>query len=180
MTTFERVGFIGLGGMGRGLVKNLVAKGVAVTAYDLNPAAVAAAKSFGATVASGVQEIRDSCRIIMICVNEAEDVEALMIARDGLLAGPAPGFIVVDHTTANGREARPDGAGGRRALRRSADDTDPETCRYRQGQRAVRRRRRPARRPQALFRALCRKHLPHRPARPRHPPQAHSQLYRLC
>jgi 2-hydroxy-3-oxopropionate reductase len=48
MTTFERVGFIGLGGMGRGLVKNLVAKGVAVTAYDLNPAAVAAAKSFGA------------------------------------------------------------------------------------------------------------------------------------
>jgi 3-hydroxyisobutyrate dehydrogenase-like beta-hydroxyacid dehydrogenase len=40
MTTFERVGFIGLGGMGRGLVKNLVAKGVAVTAYDLNPAAV--------------------------------------------------------------------------------------------------------------------------------------------
>ena len=41
MTTFERVGFIGLGGMGRGLVKNLVAKGVAVTAYDLDPAAVA-------------------------------------------------------------------------------------------------------------------------------------------
>ncbi len=39
MTTLERVGFIGLGGMGRGLVKNLVAKGVAVTAYDLNPAA---------------------------------------------------------------------------------------------------------------------------------------------
>ena len=27
MTTFERVGFIGLGGMGRGLVKNLIATG---------------------------------------------------------------------------------------------------------------------------------------------------------
>ena len=51
MTTFERVGFIGLGGMGRGLVKNLVAKGVAVTAYDLNPGAIAVAKSFGATAA---------------------------------------------------------------------------------------------------------------------------------
>src|SRR6185295_1237581 len=99
MTTFERVGFIGLGGMGRGLVKNLVAKGAAVTAYDLNPAAVAVAKSLGATVAAGVQEIRDTCRIVMICVNEAEDVEALMIARDGLLAGAAPGFIIVDHTT---------------------------------------------------------------------------------
>ena len=43
MTTFERVGFIGLGGMGRGLVKNLVAKGAEVTAYDLNPAAMAVA-----------------------------------------------------------------------------------------------------------------------------------------
>ena len=57
--TFEHVGFIGLGGMGRGLVKNLVAKGVAVTAYDLNPAAVSVAQSFGATAANGVQEIRD-------------------------------------------------------------------------------------------------------------------------
>jgi 3-hydroxyisobutyrate dehydrogenase-like beta-hydroxyacid dehydrogenase len=43
MTTFERVGFIGLGGMGRGLVKNLVAKGVSVAVYDLDPAAVAVA-----------------------------------------------------------------------------------------------------------------------------------------
>src|SRR3954449_6507524 len=84
MTTFERVGFIGLGGMGRGLVKNLAAKGVAVTAYDLNPAAVAMAASFGATAAKNVQEIRDSCRIIMICVNEAEDVEALLVSGDGL------------------------------------------------------------------------------------------------
>jgi len=54
MTTFERVGFIGLGGMGRGLVKNLVAKGVAVTAYDLNPAAVAVAKSCAGHAASTV------------------------------------------------------------------------------------------------------------------------------
>lgn len=99
MTTFERVGFIGLGGMGRGLVRNLVAKGVAVTAYDLDPAAVALVTSFGATAARNVQEIRDTCRIIMICVNEAEDVEALMICGDGLLASPAPGFIIVDHTT---------------------------------------------------------------------------------
>jgi len=56
MTTFERVGFIGLGGMGRGLVKNLVAKGVAVTVYDPNPAAIAVAKSFGATAAVNLQE----------------------------------------------------------------------------------------------------------------------------
>ena len=98
MTTMERVGFVGLGGMGRGLVKNLVAKGVAVTAFDLDPAALAAAKSQGATAASGLCDIGD-CRIIMICVNTAEDVEALLGGADGLLARAAPGLVIVDHTT---------------------------------------------------------------------------------
>ena len=98
MTALERVGFIGLGGMGRGLVKNLLAKGVAVTAYDLNPEAVAIAKSQGATAAGGLRDIGE-CRIIMICVNAAEDVEALLTGPDGLLARPAPNLVVVDHTT---------------------------------------------------------------------------------
>src|SRR5947199_3879847 len=98
MTTFERVGFIGLGGMGRGRVKNLVAKGVAVTAYDLNPAAIAVAEAQGATAADGLRDIGD-CRIVMICVNSAEDVEALLTGADGLLARPAPGLVIVDHTT---------------------------------------------------------------------------------
>jgi 6-phosphogluconate dehydrogenase (decarboxylating) len=183
MTTFERVGFIGLGGMGRGLVKNLVAKGVAVTAYDLNPAAVAAAKSFGATVAGGVQEIRDNCRIIMICVNEAEDVEALMIARDGLLAGPAPGFIVVDHTTGSPQMVTKLDRMVREAGGRYAEAPMTRTPKHADigkvnvlfgGEGDLLDDLRP------LFRAVCRKHLPHRPARPRHPPKTHSQLYRLC
>ena len=106
MTIFERVGFIGLGGMGRGLVKNLVAKGVSVTAYDLNAAAVEIAKSFGATAASNLAQIGD-CRIIMICVNEAEDVEALLTRPDGLLAGPAPEFVIVDHTTGSPQMVAP-------------------------------------------------------------------------
>jgi 2-hydroxy-3-oxopropionate reductase len=100
MTAMQRVGFVGLGGMGRGLVKNLVAKGVAVTAYDLDPAAIAVAKSHGATAAGSLGDIGD-CRIIMICVNSAEDVEALLTGADGLLARAAPGLVIVDHTTGN-------------------------------------------------------------------------------
>src|SRR5688572_9644767 len=98
MTTLERVGFIGLGGMGRGLVKNLVAKGVAVAAFDINPEAVAIAESQGATAAASLRDIGE-CRIIMICVNAAEDVESRLVGADGLLARPVPNFIVVDHTT---------------------------------------------------------------------------------
>lgn len=94
----ERVGFIGLGGMGRGLVRNLVAKGVAVTAYDLDPAALAMAQAHGATAAASLRDIGD-CRIVMICVTTAETVEALLSGADGLLARAAPGLVIVDHTT---------------------------------------------------------------------------------
>jgi 2-hydroxy-3-oxopropionate reductase len=96
----EPIGFIGLGGMGRGLVKNLVAKGVSVTAYDINPDARALARVQGAAIAESLSGFGD-CRIVMICVNTAEDVEVLLTGPDGLLASRKPGFVIVDHTTGN-------------------------------------------------------------------------------
>jgi 3-hydroxyisobutyrate dehydrogenase-like beta-hydroxyacid dehydrogenase len=96
----EPIGFIGLGGMGRGLVKNLVAKGVTVTASDINPEAQAIAQGFGATIANSLRDF-DACRTVMICVNTAEDVEALLAGPDGLLAHRPKDFVIVDHTTGN-------------------------------------------------------------------------------
>ena len=120
MDKFERVGFIGLGGMGRGLVKNLVAKGVAVIAFDTNPLALDSARSYGATLAGSAGELLDTCRIVMICVNRAEDVEALLLGDRGLLKGAAPGLIIVDHTTGSPQmvaklHAALEAAGGRYA-----------------------------------------------------------------
>lgn len=92
------LGFIGLGGMGRGLVKNLVGKGVAVLAYDSNPAAIAMVEDFGALPARNLDALR-SCRTLMICVSRAEDVEELLLGAGGLLHGAGPGLTVVDHTT---------------------------------------------------------------------------------
>lgn len=94
----QPVGFIGLGGMGRGLVKNLTGKGVSVIAYDSNPAAIAAVEPFGALPARSLDALR-ACRTLLVCVSRAEDVEALLIGPGGLLEGAAPGLIVVDHTT---------------------------------------------------------------------------------
>ena len=96
----EPVGFIGLGGMGRGLVKNLVEKGVPVLAYDKSGSAVAAAENFGATRAESLAAIRGACRLVFLCVSQAEDVEQLLLGDGGLLAnGATSGLTVVDHTT---------------------------------------------------------------------------------
>ncbi len=96
------VGFIGLGGMGRGLVKNLALKGVEVLALDRRAEAVDDVLQFGAKRAEDLREIRRTCPVIMACINTAEDTEALVLGDGGLvhLDGPAD-LIFVDHTTSN-------------------------------------------------------------------------------
>lgn len=102
MKTLKSVGFIGLGGMGRGLVKNLAGKGVDVHAMDVRPEAVAEAVAFGARQAESLAQIRRDCPIIMFCVNTAEQVEEMVQGKGGLLSLEGQDdLIVVDHTTSN-------------------------------------------------------------------------------
>jgi 3-hydroxyisobutyrate dehydrogenase-like beta-hydroxyacid dehydrogenase len=98
----EPIGFVGLGGMGRGLVKNLLKHGRAVRVLDRDAAAVATARELGATPAADLAELREACGAVAFCVSTAEDVEALVIGEGGLLAADLrPGQIVIDHTTTN-------------------------------------------------------------------------------
>lgn len=100
--TFQRVGFVGLGGMGRGIVRNLLRKGVAVVVHDRDPAAFDGVRADGA-VWSELPELLEHCDLMMLCVSRAEDVDAMLIAPDGPGArrrSPTP-LTVVDHTTTN-------------------------------------------------------------------------------
>jgi len=56
-----RIGFIGVGTMGLPMAKNLVKKGFAVTAYDLNPEAVRAATAAGMTAARYHENFTSPC-----------------------------------------------------------------------------------------------------------------------
>lgn len=93
------IGFIGLGGMGRGLVKNLLAHGADVTVFDLDPARTALAKEQGAKVATSAVEVARSARILAICITTAEAVQALSLGDDGLLAALPKNAVFLDHTT---------------------------------------------------------------------------------
>jgi 3-hydroxyisobutyrate dehydrogenase-like beta-hydroxyacid dehydrogenase len=102
MSQMQTVGFIGLGGMGRGLVKNVALKGVDVRVMDRRPEAVADVAQFGAKPADSLEALRRDCPVIMVCINTAEDTEKLVLGPGGLcdLAGPDD-FVLVDHTTSN-------------------------------------------------------------------------------
>ncbi len=96
----EKVGFVGLGGMGSGVVKNLVAKsGCPVTVFDLDDAKVEAAVENGAERGKSVNDIAANCTIFAICVTTAEVVQELSLGPNGVLAAMQKGSVFLDHTT---------------------------------------------------------------------------------
>jgi 3-hydroxyisobutyrate dehydrogenase-like beta-hydroxyacid dehydrogenase len=94
-----RIGLIGLGGMGRGLAKNMAAKGVDLTVTDLDAARVATAVTQGAKAGTSPVQMAKECDVLMICITTAEAVQALALGSDGVLAAMSAGDILVDHTT---------------------------------------------------------------------------------
>ena len=94
-----RIGLIGLGGMGRGLAKNMAAKGVDLTVTDLDPLRVKAAVTQGAKAGTSPVQMAQECDVLMICITTAKAVQAIVLGPDGVLAAMSPGDILVDHTT---------------------------------------------------------------------------------
>lgn len=92
------IAFVGLGGMGRGLVKNMALKGLGVTAYDVRSEAVEAAARHGATPGSDPVAMAADADVFAICITTAEAVQELALKR-GVLDAMKPGAIFLDHTT---------------------------------------------------------------------------------
>jgi 3-hydroxyisobutyrate dehydrogenase-like beta-hydroxyacid dehydrogenase len=99
ITAETRIGFVGLGGMGGGIVKNLVEKGRAVSVIDRSKDAVDRAVGFGAVPAQDLRALATASDVLMFCVSTAEDVEELVLGEGGALAAMQPGSVLIDHTT---------------------------------------------------------------------------------
>lgn len=95
----EKIGFIGLGGMGRGLVKNMAQKGLDLTVTDLDDAKVDEVVKFGAKKESDINKIAAQSDIFAVCITTAEAVRALALGKDGALAKMKKGSVFLDHTT---------------------------------------------------------------------------------
>jgi len=91
-----KLGFIGLGIMGKPMSGHLVKAGHEVSVYDLNPAAVRELTSKGATACKSGKDVAQKSEIIIIIVQDTPDVEAVLFGKEGLAEGLKPGSIVVD------------------------------------------------------------------------------------
>lgn len=94
----DRIGFIGLGRMGKSMAANLVKKGFALKVHDLNQTAVNDLTAMGAEAAS-VADIARDCAIVITMLPSSVEVELLALAADGIFANARPGAILMDMST---------------------------------------------------------------------------------
>ncbi len=95
----EKIGFIGLGIMGRGMARNLVEKGHDVTVWNRTASRIEPLATAGAAVAESARAVAEVADITMLCVSDTPDVEAVLHGEDGVLAGLSEGDLLVDHST---------------------------------------------------------------------------------
>ena len=87
----ERIGFIGLGNMGKPMAENLARAGFPMTVLDLDPEPVAALKALGADSAASPREVAEKSDIICSVVMNDRQTLAVMLESDGVLAGAREG-----------------------------------------------------------------------------------------
>ncbi len=96
-----KVGFIGLGRMGRGMAANLLAGGIDLTVHDLQPDAMSAVAARGAATATTPAALAEAVDLLFMCLPFAPEVRAALFATDGVASGARDGLVVVDATTLN-------------------------------------------------------------------------------
>ena len=98
--TKERVGIVGVGRMGLAMLKHLVKHGYPVTACDLDDKQRAKAREAGATTVKTPAEVARAADFVIIGVGYDDEVNAVVLGADGLLADLAPGSIIAVSSTA--------------------------------------------------------------------------------
>lgn len=95
----QKIGFIGLGRMGKPMAKNLCKKGFSLIVADLNQAAVSELQELGARPGTSIAQIASDCDIIITMLPSSQEVELLALGEDGIFKHAASGSILLDMST---------------------------------------------------------------------------------
>jgi 2-hydroxy-3-oxopropionate reductase len=91
-----KIGFIGLGIMGKPMSKNLLKAGYQLVVRDRNQAAVEEVVAAGATAANTPREVAEQADIIITMLPNSPHVKEVVLGHDGIIEAARPGMIVLD------------------------------------------------------------------------------------
>jgi 2-hydroxy-3-oxopropionate reductase len=103
MTT---VGFIGLGVMGRPMVRNLLTNNFEVVVHNRSQDPVEQLVNEGATAARGPGDLAQRCDVVITMLPHSAAVEEVVLGPDGVLTHAKPGSIIVDMSTVDPATSR--------------------------------------------------------------------------
>jgi 2-hydroxy-3-oxopropionate reductase len=92
----EKIGFVGLGIMGKPMARNLLKAGYDLTVYDIVGEAVEEVVGDGAAAASSSKEVAAATGKIITMLPDSADSERAILGPDGVLEGADPGSVIID------------------------------------------------------------------------------------
>jgi 3-hydroxyisobutyrate dehydrogenase len=106
MSDRPRLGFIGLGLMGKPMTLRLLAAGYAVTVWNRSRDKMLPLTEKGAQAADSPAAVARAADIVLMCVTDQQAAESVLFGPDGVAAGGAPGKLVVDFSSIAPSSAR--------------------------------------------------------------------------
>lgn len=101
-----RVGYIGLGLMGKSIARNILKAGFPVVVHNRSRGAVDELVAEGATAANSPKEVAEQVDIVFTNLPDSPDVEKVALGENGILSGAKAGLIMVDNSTIKPASAR--------------------------------------------------------------------------
>ena len=95
----EKIGFIGLGTMGKWMALNMMKAGFPLRVYDIDPAAVQFLAGQGATAAKSPADVAAEVNWLFMSLPDTEVVEKAIFGENGVTQGAKRGLVLVDLST---------------------------------------------------------------------------------
>ncbi len=92
----KKIGFIGLGIMGKPMARNLLKAGFSLVVHNRSKGPVEELVKEGAEAASSPKEVAQRAEVLITMVPDSPDVEKVILGKEGVLEGAKAGSIVID------------------------------------------------------------------------------------
>lgn len=106
----KKIGFIGLGIMGRPMSRNLIKAGYPLVVYDIVPAAVEEIVAAGAEKGTSPKDVASKADVIITMLPNSPHVKTVVLGKDGVIEAIKPGAILIDMSSISPLVAREVGA----------------------------------------------------------------------
>jgi len=95
----DRIGFIGLGIMGKPMARNLLKAGYPLTVWNRSQPAIEELVRDGASPGSSPEDVAHQSDVIITIVTDSPDVEKVALGPKGIIEGGRPGLVHIDMST---------------------------------------------------------------------------------